>query len=160
MSKRQLTDQTRSLTVPPGLRHLLNGVVLVVALGLLGYHLLTAIAAGFAQGSWVGVRSLAASIFPLLVAIYVRFLVSVRLSTNASRAPVINNFIVFTLWMMVLLGLDRIFVFQPFPLEEFLYSLTLAAMLWRFKGWGSLDTLVACSYGIVCGSLGALIVFG
>ncbi len=126
---------------------------------MVGY--LTAnIADAFYEGTWYGLRSLAASILPLLITIYIGWLVGLQVPINSSQAPKINNFIIFTLWTTLILGVSEYIAYLEFPLAEFLYSLTLAALILRYKRHSSFKALVACCYGIICGSLGALVLFG
>lgn len=133
---------------------------MLFALGLLLVHLWLNAVAAFYDGFWIGVRSIAAAIFPMLITVYIGLLVQVRVPTNASRAPKINNFVIFTLWTMLVLGIDQYVAFLQFPLSELLYSVTLAGLILSYQRRRSLASVVACCYGILCGWLGSLVFFG
>ncbi|RZM78654.1 hypothetical protein [Leptolyngbya iicbica] len=77
-----------------------------------------------------------------------------------SRAPIINSFILFLFWTLLLLGIDQSNQLDRFPLEELLYGSTIAVMIWRYKYRDSFKALLACCYGVISGSLAAVILFG
>ena len=143
-----------------GSRGFTSIIALVFAAGLLVYQLLSSIVLAFSQSQWVGTRSLAAALFPISVVVYFAFIARVKVPVNASRAPVINNFVIFVFWTLMLFWIDGNVNFVRFPLEELIYSITLAFMIWRYKRQESIIDLVACCYGILSGSLAALIFFG
>lgn len=143
-----------------GLKGFVSFLALFVAFGLLLYQLSSSVLFAFSQSSWLGFRSLAAAIFPLSVAVYLGFLARMQIPTRESRAPVINSFIIFMFWTMLMLGIDANNQSPRFPLEELLYSITLSVMIWRYKYRGSFKTLLACCYGIISGALAAVILFG
>lgn len=135
-------------------------LAIIIGVGLILGYLIVTITYAFYDGAWPGLRSLAASILPLLVTVYLGFLIRLQLPTRESQAPKVNNFIMFILWTMLILGLADYLAFSRFPLAELLYSLTLAALVMRYQRHKSLKDLAACCYGIICGCLGALILFG
>jgi hypothetical protein len=124
------------------------------------YQLSSSVLYAFNQSAWVGFRSFTAAIFPLSVAIYLGFLAQMKVPVRDSRAPIINSFVIFLFWTMILLGIDGRNPFERFPLEELLYGSTIAAMIWRYKYRNSFKALMACCYGILSGSLAAVILFG
>ena len=116
---------------------------LIFAVGLLLIQLLTSISAAVSESSWLGIRSVAAALFPVSVAVYFAFLARLKLPTNRSRAPIINNFVFFVLWTLLVLSIDGSVQTISFPLEELLYSLTIAALIWRYKRQNSFKDLLA-----------------
>jgi hypothetical protein len=143
-----------------GLRGFISFLALFVAIGLLLFQLCSSILLAFSQSGWIGFRSLAAAAFPLSVAIYLGFIARMKVPVRDSRAPIINSFILFLLWTLLLLGIDRSNQLVRFPLEELLYGGTIAAMIWRYKYRDSFKALLACCYGVISGSLAAIILFG
>lgn len=152
--------QSSSPSVPTSLRRALNYITVTLALALLLSNLIGPILVSFVNDSVLGLRSLAAGILPILAAVYVGFLLNLKIPANDSRAPAVNNFVIFTLWTLLLIGLDETYDFSGVPLKELLYSVTLATLIWRYKRRNSFETLVSCCYGIVCGWLAALVLFG
>lgn len=132
----------------------------VIAIGYFVFVLSFTVLANFSEGVGLGLRSLAAAALPLLLAFYLGFLSRVKVPTNRSRAPLINNFILFIFWTALIMGLIRTIETGEFPLLELLYSLTLAAVVWRYRQSASFSALAACSYGIICGGLFFTVVFG
>jgi hypothetical protein len=143
-----------------GSRGIVSFFVLFLAVGFLIYQLFSSVLFAMGYSSGAGARSLAAALFPLTVLIYLGFIARIQIPTRESRAPIINSFIVFLLWTMLVLGVDITNETAYFPIEELLYSLTLAAMLWRYKYRGQFKALVACCYGVLAGAMAAVIVFG
>jgi hypothetical protein len=143
-----------------GLRGKIHILALIFAGGLLLFQLLSSIAVAVSESYWIGIRSLAAALFPISVAVYFAFLARLKLPTNHSRAPIVNNYIFFVLWTLLVLGIDGSVQMVSFPLEELLYSLTIAVLIWRYKRQDSFKDLLACCYGILSGSLASVILFG
>ncbi|MEA5452476.1 hypothetical protein VB780_28140 [Leptolyngbya sp. CCNP1308] len=143
-----------------GSRGIISFFVLFLAVGFLLYQLFTSVLFALSYSSGAGARSLAAALFPLTVLIYLGFIARLQIPTRESRAPVINSFIIFLFWTMLVLGIDITNETAYFPIEELLYSLTLSAMLWRYKYRGQFQALIACCYGVLAGALAAVIVFG
>jgi hypothetical protein len=155
------TQQRRSSgQVSKGIKGLTGAIALLYAFGLFVFQLSASIGLAFSQSPWSGLRSLAAALFPISVVIYLGLLAQVQIPSRESRAPIINSFIVFMFWTMLILGLDGSNELVFFPLEELLYSTTLAIMIWRYQYRGRLNALLACCYGVLSGSLAALILFG
>jgi len=150
----------RSVSWQTGMRGTVSFFACVIAVGFLLYQLFSSVFLAFSLSAWIGFRSLAAAAFPLSVAIYLGFLARMKVPVRESRAPLINSFIVFMFWTMLLLGLDGNNDFVGFPLEELLYGTTIAVMIWRYKYRDSFKALLACCYGIISGSLAAVILFG
>lgn len=153
-------ERKRSRLKLTGVQGGIHVFVLVLAVGLLLFQMFSSTIFAFTEDYWFGIRSLAAAVFPLSVALYFSFLARIQLPTNRSPAPIINNYVIFVLWTLLLFGLDGTNELIGFPLEELLYSLTLAFMVWRFKRQDSFKDLLACCYGVLSGSLAAIIVFG
>jgi hypothetical protein len=137
-----------------------NILSVILAVGLLVIQLLSSVALAASQSYWIGIRSLAAALFPISVAVYFAFIARLQLPQNFSNAPIINNFVIFALWTMMLLGIDGSNQLNYFPLEELLYSVTIAFLIWRYKRQDSFKDLMACCYGILSGALAAIILFG
>jgi hypothetical protein len=150
----------KSSSVSTGLKGLTGIVALIYAFGLLLFQLASSVLLAFSQAPWVGVRSLAAALFPITVAIYFGFLAQLQVPTRESRAPIINSFVIYLFWTMIVLGLDGVNELIRFPLEELLYSSTIAAMILRYKYRNSFKALLAACYGVLSGSLAAFILFG
>ena len=157
MPTRQRRKSSRTMNTLRGGIHIF---ALVLAVGLLLYQLFSSVALALNQSYWVGMRSLAAAAFPILIAVYFAFLANLKVPSNSSQAPIINNYVLFLLWTMLLFGIDGYSQLRQFPLEEILYSLTIAFMIWRYKRQESLKDLMACGYGILTGSLASVILFG
>ena len=143
-----------------GSKGVISFFVLFLALGFLLYQLFSSVLFAMGYSSGAGSRSFAAALFPLTVFMYLGFIARIQSPTRESRAPIINSFIVFLLWTMLVLGVDINNETPYFPIEELLYSLTLAAMLWRYKYRGQFKALIACCYGVLAGTMAAVIVFG
>lgn len=143
-----------------GLRVGVHATALALAVGLLLFQLFSSVTYAVAQSYWTGIRSLAAAFVPIIVAVYFAFLADLKVPINPSRAPLINNYVLFFLWTMLLFGLDGYSQLDQFPLEEILYSLTIAFLIWRYKRQESLKDLFACGYGILTGALASIILFG
>ncbi len=141
-----------------GLKSGISILALIVAVGFLLYQLFSSVLLAFSESSWVGIRSLCAALFPLTIAIYLGFIARLRIPDRDSRAPLINNYIIFLFWTILLLGLDGANRLVRFPLEELLYAATISAMIWRYRS--SYRDLAACCYGVLSGLLGAIILFG
>jgi hypothetical protein len=155
-----IKQRHRTNSFTRGLRGGIHILALVLAVGLLLFQLFSSIAFAVSESTWVGMRSIAAALFPVSVAVYFAFLARLNLPTNRSRAPIINNYIFFVLWTLLVLSIDGSVQLTSFPLEELLYSLTIAALIWRYKRQDSVKDLLACCYGILSGSLASVILFG
>lgn len=152
--RRQLSnDWTR------GSRGLVSFFVLFLTVGFLLYQLFSSIFLAFDYSFGAGARGLAAALLPLTILLYLGFIARLQLPTRESHAPLINSFIVFLFWTMLVIGIDISKEIPYFPIEQLLYSLTLAAMLWRYRFRGSFKALLACCYGILAGALAAIIIF-
>ncbi|TVQ05343.1 MAG: hypothetical protein EA368_19455 [Leptolyngbya sp. DLM2.Bin27] len=143
-----------------GVKGVISFAVTFLAGGLLLLRLFASMAEAFDGGAAVGLRSVAAAVLPLMVSIYLGFVAQPQMPVRDSRAPIINNFVIFLLWTMLIIGVDQRVGEVEFPLIELLYSLTLAAMLWRYRYLNSLKSLIAASYGVLAGALAAIVLFG
>jgi hypothetical protein len=141
------------------MRGILSFFVIFLAIGFLLFQLLSTVSFALDESSVVGLRSLAAALFPLIVSAYISFVAQLQIPARESRAPVINSFVTFLVWTTIVLGIDTGVQIIAFPIEELLYSLTLAALLWRYRK-SSFSSLVACCYGILAGVLASVIIFG
>jgi hypothetical protein len=142
------------------LRRTINAVALVLGLALLIGNLWGAINDSFARSALAGWRSVAAALVPLLIAFYGGYMTRLKVPSNRSEAPVVNNFVVFALWTLMLFWLDARINFVAFPFQALLYAGTLAFMAWRYNRPYPFRTLAACGYGVIVGWLGTLILFG
>ncbi|HSM80761.1 MAG TPA: hypothetical protein VLS96_03695 [Nodosilinea sp.] len=149
---------TRSWT--RGKQGIASFFVMFSAVGFLLYQLMAKVLFAFAESPSIGIRSLAAALFPILVLVYLGFIARLQMPVRESRSPIINNFIVFLFWTMLVLGIDASIQLVNLPVQELLYSFTLAAMLWRYRYQDSFKSLIACSYGVLAGALAAIIIFG
>jgi hypothetical protein len=143
-----------------GIKGLISFFALFLAVGLLLFQLISSILLATNISSLAALRSAAAAIFPLTIAIYFGFLAQLKIPAQESKAPIINNFVIYLFWSMILFGLDSVNDLVQFPLEELLYSTTLAGMIWRYKQQDSFQALLACCYGVLSGALAAVILFG
>lgn len=143
-----------------GAKGLISYFVMFFAIGFLLLQLVARILWTFGDSSEAGFRSIAAAVLPLMISAYMGFIARPLMPVRDSRAPIINNFIIFLLWTVVVIGVDRSIGVGDFPLAELLYSVTLAAMLWRYRYLDSLKSLIAACYGILAGALAAIIIFG
>lgn len=155
-----ISHQSPKVVRSQGPRKALNLLVTVLAISYLVFVLTVAVLENFSNGIGLGLRSLAAAILPPLIVFYLGFLSQVKLPSNSSRAPLINNFVLLTLWTLLIMGLVAVVESFSFPLLELLYSMTLAGMIWRYKHGRTFASLAACAYGILCGSLLFTIIFG
>ncbi|MGB3310162.1 MAG: hypothetical protein WBG32_17690 [Nodosilinea sp.] len=142
-----------------GFKGILSFFVFFLAIGFLLFQLISSIVLSFGYSFGVGARGVAAALFPFIVLIYLGFIARLQVPTRDSRAPVINSFVIFLFWTMLVIGIDIVKVTPYFPVEELLYSSTLSAMLWRYKYRGFFKALLACCYGVLAGGLAALIIF-
>jgi hypothetical protein len=152
--KRPVESMTR------GTKGLISYFVMFFAIGFLLLQLFSRIVWTFGDSPEAGFRSIAAAVLPLMISAYFGFIARPRMPVRDSRAPIINNFVIFLLWTVVIIGIDRSTGVAVFPLAELLYSVTLAAMLWRYRYLDSLKSLIAACYGILAGALAAIIIFG
>jgi len=143
-----------------GLKGVLSFFVIFFAVGFLLYQLFSSVLFAFGESSVFGLRSLAAALFPLIVAVYLGFVAQLQVPTRESRAPVINSFVTFLFWTMIVLGIDTGVQIVEFPIEELLYSLTIASLIWRYRNRSSLSSFIACCYGILAGMLASIVIFG
>jgi hypothetical protein len=143
-----------------GIKSLISLFALFLAVGLLLFQLTSSVLLAASISSWIWLRSLAAALFPLTIAIYFGFLAQLQIPARESKAPIINNYVIYLFWSMILFGLDSVNDMAQFPLEELLYSATLAEMVWRYKQQNSFQALLACCYGVLSGALAAVILFG
>lgn len=150
----------RSDRLTRGIKSIISLSALLLAVGLLLFQLTSSVLLAASMSSLTGVRSIAAAIFPLTIAIYFGFLAHLQVPARESKAPIINNFVIYLFWSMILFGLDNVNDMVRFPLEELLYSSTLAGMIWRYKQQDSFQALLACCYGVLSGALAAVIFFG
>ncbi|MGB3138862.1 MAG: hypothetical protein WBG38_08700 [Nodosilinea sp.] len=155
----QSRQRQSSDSLTKGARGIISFFVFFLALGFLLYQLISSVAIAFSYSSSIGARSIAAALFPLLVLTYLAFVARLQIPARESRAPVINSFIIFLFWTMLIIGIDVNKETAYVPVEELLYSSTLAAILWRYKYRGAFQALLACCYGVLAGGLAALIVF-
>jgi hypothetical protein len=133
---------------------------LFLAVGLLLFQMVSSIFSAMTLSPLAAIRSMAAAGLPISVAAYFSFLARVQMPTHRSRAPIVNNYVLFGLWTLLLLGIDGSNEYVYFPLEELLYSLTIAFLIWRYKRQDSFKDLLACCYGILSGALASVILFG
>ena len=143
-----------------GFKGLISFFVLFLAVGFLVYQLFASVVLAFDYSLGAGIRSFAAALLPLTILSYLGFIARIKVPTRESRAPIINSFIIFLFWTMLVIGIDISNQTFYFPIEELLYSFTLAAMLWRYKYRGSFKALLACCYGVLAGALASVIIFG
>jgi hypothetical protein len=143
-----------------GSQGIMSFFVLFSAVGFLLYQLFTTVAFAFGDSPLAGLRSLSAALLPLFVLAYLGFIARLQIPARESRAPVINSFIIFLFWTMLVLGIDASLQLTNIPIEELLYSATLAAMLWRHRYQDSFKSLIGCSYGVLAGTLAAIVLFG
>jgi hypothetical protein len=152
--------QQASSLLTNGTSRSISIVVLIVAVGLLIYQLFSGILVALNQSPVFGLRSAAAGLLPIIIVGYLAYLAKLRIPGQASQASIINNFVLFLLWTVFLLGLDNTIETLRFPIEELLYSFTIAAIIWRYKRQESFKALLACCYGVLAGAVAALMIFG
>jgi hypothetical protein len=143
-----------------GTKGLLSFFVVFMAIGFLVVQLFSRVLWAAGDSPEAGLRSLAAAVLPITISAYFGFIARPKMPVRDSNAPVINNFIIFLLWIVLVIGVDRSLGAILFPVAELLYSVTLASMLWRYRYRDSLKSLIAACYGVLAGALAAIVVFG
>jgi hypothetical protein len=144
----------------PALRWL-NWGIICLALSILLTFLISFIVSAFSVSLRQGIQSLAAAVFPPLSISYVVIFTDIFQARN-TRIPAFSLYFISTLWMLILLVMMQELSNGdsplPFPLVEMLFSLTLAVLIWIYRGL-SFRALRACCYGLVSGVLMYLIAF-
>jgi hypothetical protein len=136
---------------------LLNYVAIAVASAvLLGFWSFFTLQA-FAQGSFIGFRSLAAGVLPILVTVYITFYTD--LMTPPNQVPLFNVFFVASVWTLLIFLTIQLTYTPTFPLPEFLFSVTSSLMVLSYSRV-SKQGFISYSYGIVVGFLIYVMSFG
>ncbi len=152
-------DSTDRLRRTKQSRRIMLGVhaaVVAIALLILLAYMLALILVSFNIGMGLGLRSIAATVLPFTVITYIgRF---TNFFQMRRRMPVFNLFFIFTLWSIFLLAFTARLYSLEFPLGELLFSITLAATIWRY-GPRSFNAFLSCCYGILTGTI-IYIIFG
>lgn len=140
--------------------HVFNIGIIVLAVSVLITFLVSFMVSAFSVGVQQGVQSIAATILPPLSISYVVVFTEIFQGRNI-RIPAFSLYFLSTLWMLILLlvmqDLSREVTWLASPVMELLFSITLATLIWIYKGL-SYRALRACCYGIVCGLLMYLLI--
>ena len=133
-----------------GYRKWIHASAIAIAVFILLVYMVTFTVFSFEISFTAGLRSLAATVLPFTVLMYL------RLFTNFLRRrkqiPLFNLYFIFTVWTIFLFGFAQSLYGLAFPIGELLFSITLAATSWRY-GSQSVSTFLSCCYGIITGSL-------
>ena len=133
-----------------GYRKWLHASAIAIAIFILLVYMVTFILFSFDISFVAGLRSLAATILPFTVIMYLRTF------TNFLRRrkpiPLFNLYFIFTIWTIFLFGFAQSLYGFAFPIGELLFSITMAATSWRY-GSQSVSTFLSCCYGIITGAL-------
>jgi hypothetical protein len=149
------------------LRYTLNRIMVMVAQLILAGLLLNLIIQAFSLNAETGVRSLAATVLPLLVTGYISFSNrSPDKPKNVLRLPhgMLNiiPFVLSAIWMIFLMLFTRYTVLyfnRSVPLGEVALSITLSLFI-LVADQIPFKSLVGCAYGIISGLLIYVLIFG
>lgn len=140
--------------------HLFNLGIIFLSISVLITFLVSLTVSAFSVGVQQGIQSLAATVLPPLSISYVVVFTEIFQGRNV-RVPQFSLYFVSTLWMLILLlvmqDLAEEVTWLASPVMEFLFSITLASLIWIYRGL-SYRALRACCYGIVCGLLMYLLI--
>lgn len=136
---------------------ILSFVVAIIASAILTGFLAYLIAQAFDWRFWSGLKSLLATVLPIVI---IYFLTSFTQITNRENAiPLFNIYFIFTLWSIVLFVILQYFSSSFIPIPEVALSFTLACffnLAWK----SSFQAFLSCAYGIVSGFLIYSLFFG
>lgn len=140
--------------------HFFNLGIIFLAISVLIAFLLSFTVTAFSVSLQQGVQSLAATILPPLSISYIVVFTEIFQGRNV-RIPIFSLYFISTLWMLILLlvmqDLAEEIVWLASPVMELLFSITLASLIWIYRGL-SYRALRACCYGIICGLLMYLLI--
>jgi hypothetical protein len=103
----------------------------------------------FRIDTWLGFRSVVASILPILAMVYLSHFT--RIFQSGHPNPQVNVFIIYGIWTLMLLILDRSWDFGTVPVMELLISATFASIFWRSNKQTASSSIFACCYGVLVG---------
>jgi hypothetical protein len=146
------------------LRYTLNRILVMLSRLILAGLLLNLTVRAFMVSPETGLKSIAATLLPLLITAYISF--SAGRSHQAVRIPhEIFNLVLYLIsgiWLVFLMLFTRyiaLYFNRGVPLGEIALSITLSAFIF-VTGRLPFRSLVACAYGIISGFLIYVIVFG
>ncbi|NJM85733.1 MAG: hypothetical protein HC873_05475 [Leptolyngbyaceae cyanobacterium SL_1_1] len=129
---------------------IVNFLAIATTVAILGGFIIYLVFISFANGFGNGLRSLAATILPIIVLTYVGKYS--QLFRSEHRAPLFNVFFIYAVWSVILMMLVRLLHSESFPIAELLFSSTLATIFWRDSS-RSFRGILSCSYGVLVGFL-------
>jgi hypothetical protein len=149
------------------LRYTLNRFMIVVSRLILAGLLLNLIIQAFTINPETGIKSIAATVLPILIAGYISF---ANKSANRTRAVLsvpheMLNVVLFVLsgiWLIFLMLFTRYIVLyfnHGVPLGEVVLSITLSIFM-LVTDRLPFKSIVACAYGIISGLLTYILIFG
>lgn len=123
---------------------------------LIGFWLYFTVQA-FAMDFWTGLRSVAASLLPVLVSLYITFFT--ELAAPPNQVPLFNVFFIASVWTLLLFLMIELANSPTFPIAELGLSVTSALMLLSYRRV-SPQGFLSYAYGIVVGFLIYIILLG
>lgn len=136
----------------------LNSFACICTIIFLLGSILYLVVEAFSQSLWFGIRSLAAGILPALVLYYFNSFTPIfNIKDNNLN---VNLFVIYGLWTLFILVLGGVWDFEPLPLFEVLFSLTLTSLLFRIKTHSENQKLASSCYGVLTGLLVYISIFG
>ncbi|HEY9642633.1 MAG TPA: hypothetical protein V6C57_19255 [Coleofasciculaceae cyanobacterium] len=148
------------------LRYTLNRFMIVVSRLILAGLLLNLIIQAFTINAETGVKSIAATILPLLITGYISFSNrSASRTRTALSVPQMLNIVLYVLsgiWLIFLMLFTRyvtLYFNHSVPLGEVALSITLSVFM-LVTDRMPFKSLVACAYGIISGLLTYILIFG
>ncbi|MGB3694516.1 MAG: hypothetical protein WA865_17925 [Spirulinaceae cyanobacterium] len=136
---------------------ILSFVVAIIASAILTGFLAFLIAQAFDWQFWAGLKSLLATVLPIVTIYYVTSFTEITNRENS--IPLFNIYFIFTLWSIVLFVILQYFSSSFIPIPEVALSFTIACFF-NFARKSSFQAFLSCAYGIVSGFLIYSLFFG
>lgn len=145
------------------LRYTLNRFIVLLARLILVGLLVNLIVQAFAVSLEAGIKSIAATILPLLITAYISFSSRSRHVMEVPQGVLdVALYLLSGIWIIFLLLFTRYAALsfnREVPLGEVALSITLSFLI-LIAGRLSYKSIVACSYGIISGLLTYVLIFG
>lgn len=136
---------------------ILNFIAIGISVALLVGFLVGFITRAFAADFGLGLRSLSASVLPLIVISFITFYS--RIFRLPERIPVFNFYFLFTVWTVTLFLLIQSSYESLVPIPELLLAFTLALLI-TIYGNTAFRVSIASAYGVLSGFLLYFAIFG